>query len=59
MNLRGIWAIYTFEISRTKRTIIQNIVYPVLFTVLYFVVFGGAIGSRIKSVGGFTPISRT
>jgi ABC-2 type transport system permease protein len=41
MNLRGIWAIYTFEMSRTKRTITQSIVSPVLSTVLYFVVFGG------------------
>ncbi|MCO4837341.1 ABC transporter permease [Oceanospirillaceae bacterium] len=54
MNLRGIWAIYTFEMSRTKRTITQSIVSPVLSTVLYFVVFGGAIGSRIESVGGIS-----
>jgi ABC-2 type transport system permease protein len=54
MNLRGIWAIYTFEMSRTKRTITQSVVSPVLSTVLYFVVFGGAIGSRIDSVEGIT-----
>jgi len=54
MNLRGMWAIYTFEMSRTKRTITQSIVSPVLSTVLYFVVFGGAIGSRIESVDGIS-----
>jgi len=40
--------------SRTKRTITQSIVSPVLSTVLYFVVFGGAIGSRIESVDGIS-----
>ena len=54
MNLRGMWAIYSFEMSRTKRTITQSIVSPVLSTVLYFVVFGGAIGSRIESVAGIS-----
>ena len=54
MNVRGMWAIYTFEMSRTKRTITQSVVSPVLSTVLYFVVFGGAIGSRIESVGGIS-----
>ena len=54
MNLRGIWAIYSFEMSSTKRTITQSIVSPVLSTVLYFVVFGGAIGSRIESVAGIS-----
>ena len=54
MNLRGMWAIYSFEMSRTKRTITQSVVSPVLSTILYFVVFGGAIGSRIESVGGIS-----
>ena len=54
MNFRGMWAIYSFEMSRTKRTITQSVVSPVLSTVLYFVVFGGAIGSRIESVNGIS-----
>ncbi len=54
MNLRAMWAIYSFEMSRTKRTVTQSIVSPVLSTVLYFVVFGGAIGSRIEEVGGIS-----
>ncbi len=52
MNLRAVWAIYRFEMNRTWRTIAQSIVAPVISTVLYFVVFGGAIGSRITEVDG-------
>jgi ABC-2 type transport system permease protein len=52
MNLRAIRAIYTFEMARTGRTLGQSIVSPVLSTSLYFVVFGGAIGSRITEVEG-------
>ena len=47
MNWRAILAIYKFEMARTKRTISQSIISPVLSTCLYFVVFGCAIGSRI------------
>ena len=52
MNLRAIQAIYRFEMNRTARTLMQSIVSPVLSTSLYFVVFGGAIGSRMSSVNG-------
>jgi ABC-2 type transport system permease protein len=52
MNWRAILAIYKFEMARTKRTISQSIISPVLSTCLYFVVFGGAIGSRIEQVDG-------
>jgi ABC-2 type transport system permease protein len=52
MNFRAIWAIYKFEMARTKRTIMQSIVSPVISTCLYFVVFGSAIGSRIETVEG-------
>lgn len=52
MNLRAVRAIYLFEMNRTWRTIAQSIVAPVVSTVLYFVVFGGAIGSRITEVDG-------
>jgi ABC-2 type transport system permease protein len=45
-------AIYRFEMSRTRRTLLQSIVSPVISTSLYFVVFGAAIGSRIQQVGG-------
>ena len=52
MNFYGVLAIYRFEMSRTRRTLIQSIVAPVITTSLYFIVFGAAIGSRIQEVGG-------
>jgi len=52
MNLHAVRAIYSFEMARTRRTLMQSVVSPVVSTSLYFVVFGAAIGSRIQSVGG-------
>jgi ABC-2 type transport system permease protein len=52
MNPHAIRAIYKFEMSRTRRTLMQSIVSPVISTSLYFVVFGAAIGSRIQHVEG-------
>jgi ABC-2 type transport system permease protein len=52
MNLPAIRAIYRFEMARTRRTLMQSIVSPVLSTSLYFVVFGAAIGGRIQQVEG-------
>jgi ABC-2 type transport system permease protein len=52
MNYRAIRAIYVFEMARTGRTLGQSIISPVLSTSLYFIVFGGAIGSRITEVEG-------
>jgi ABC-2 type transport system permease protein len=52
MNLCAMWAIYSFEMARTRRTLLQSIVSPVISTSLYFVVFGAAIGSRITSIDG-------
>jgi ABC-2 type transport system permease protein len=51
-NGYGVWAIYKFEMARAIRTIWQSLVTPVITTSLYFVVFGGAIGSRLTHVGG-------
>jgi ABC-2 type transport system permease protein len=52
MNFRAVRAIYVFEMARTGRTLGQSIFSPVLSTSLYFIVFGGAIGSRITEVEG-------
>jgi ABC-2 type transport system permease protein len=38
--------------ARTRRTILQSIVAPVVTTSLYFVVFGAAIGTRIAEIEG-------
>lgn len=51
VNFHGIWAIYKFEMARTLRTLWQSVATPVITTSLYFIVFGGAIGSRIQSIG--------
>jgi ABC-2 type transport system permease protein len=52
MNLRAVRAIYRFEMARTRRTLMQSIIAPVISTSLYFVVFGAAIGSRISEIEG-------
>jgi ABC-2 type transport system permease protein len=52
MNLYGVRAIYRFELLRWFRTLSQSILSPVISTSLYFVVFGSAIGSRMKSIDG-------
>jgi len=52
MNLGAVQAIYISEMARTKRTLMQSVISPVISTVLYFVVFGAAIGSRISEVDG-------
>lgn len=52
MNIHAVRAIYRFEMARTRRTLMQSIISPVISTSLYFVVFGAAIGSRIQQVEG-------
>ena len=52
VNTAGVLALYRYELSRTVRTIWQSVATPVITTALYFVVFGGAIGSRIHEVDG-------
>jgi ABC-2 type transport system permease protein len=52
MNLHAVGAIYRREMGRTRRTLMQSILSPVISTSLYFVVFGAAIGSRITEIEG-------
>jgi len=52
VNFHSIKAIYGFEMARTRRTLMQSVVSPVLSTSLYFVVFGSAIGSRMVEIDG-------
>jgi ABC-2 type transport system permease protein len=54
MNWHALKAIYGFEMARTRRTLMQSIISPVISTSLYFVVFGAAIGSRIQQVDGIS-----
>lgn len=51
-NYRAVRAIFMFEMSRTRRTVLQRIVSPVITTLLYIIVFGAAIGSRISEIEG-------
>jgi len=52
MNVEAVRAIYSFEMARWGRTLMQSILSPVLSTSLYFIVFGAAIGSRITEIDG-------
>lgn len=54
MNYHGMFAIYKFEMARAYRTKGQSIASPVISTVLYFIVFGSAIGSRISDIDGIS-----
>ncbi|MHB0951880.1 MAG: ABC transporter permease [Allorhizobium sp.] len=52
MNFEAIKAIYYYEMARTRRTLLQSVISPVVSTALYFIVFGAAVGSRIQEVDG-------
>jgi ABC-2 type transport system permease protein len=52
MNWHAVAAIFMYEMKRFFRTMGQSLVSPVISTVLYFVVFGAAIGSRIQEIDG-------
>lgn len=54
MNTYAIHAIYTFELARWFRTLVQSIAAPVISTSLYFVVFGTAIGSHMTDIDGIS-----
>jgi len=52
MNIRGAIAIFQNELARFFRTAGGSIASPVLTTSLYFIVFGAAMGSQIREIGG-------
>ena len=52
MNFYAIRVIYKYEMMRSFETIAQSFASPIISTILYFVVFGAAIGTRIESVEG-------
>ncbi|KQV34719.1 MULTISPECIES: ABC transporter permease [unclassified Rhizobium] len=52
MNIEAVKSIYFFEMARTRRTLLQSVVSPVISTSLYFIVFGAAVGSRIQQIEG-------
>lgn len=52
INWRGIKSIYIHEMHRFLGSIVQSLASPIITTVLYFVVFGSAIGSQIETING-------
>jgi len=54
MNFTAIKVIYLAEMARAWKTLFQTLASPVISTSLYFVVFGGAIGSRIPTIEGIS-----
>lgn len=54
MNTQAVKVIYKYEMLRAWDTILQSFASPVISTVLYFVVFGSAIGSRIENINGIS-----
>ncbi len=52
MNIQSVKVIYKYEMLRTWNTLLQSVASPVLSTILYFVVFGAAIGGRIQEING-------
>ena len=60
MNQYELWiafqTILTKEIRRFMRIWVQTLLPPVITMILYFVIFGKLIGSRIGSMGGFDYI---
>lgn len=56
-NLVGMWTLTHREVSRMLRVWKQTIVPPVLTAVLFILIFGYSLGSRISSVEGFSYIN--
>lgn len=56
-DLRGPWTLFEKEVRRFLRVPGQTIVSPVITTVLYLVVFGYALGGRMREVNGIPYLS--
>ena len=52
VNLRGLWTLFRKEILRFAKVWMQTIINPLISTSLYFLVFGVALGSRLKTIDG-------
>ena len=52
MNWQGVRTIFQHEMARFYRTFWESLAAPTLSTVLYFIVFGAAIGNRVATVDG-------
>lgn len=54
INYIGIWTLIKKELVRFIRVPIQTLGSPVVTSLLYFAVFGAAVGGRIGDMGGLT-----
>ena len=54
MNWIGLKTLYMMEMARTFSIPVQTVLSPVMATMLYFVVFGSAIGGSISRIGEVT-----
>ena len=52
INLRAFFLYTNLRCLEHFRTVTQSIASPVISTMLYFIVFGTAIGSRIEAIDG-------
>ncbi|AER54840.1 ABC transporter permease [Pseudoxanthomonas spadix] len=53
-NLTALWTIARREVARILRIWGQTLVPPAITMTLYFMIFGGLIGSRVGDMGGFS-----
>lgn len=51
LNSIGLWTIFRRELHRTRQVLLQAVLSPTLSTVLYFIVFGAAIGTSVQTAG--------
>ncbi len=56
MNVVGTYALIRRELDRAKRVAVQTIVTPWLSAMLFVVVFGGIVGSRVGQIHGIPYI---
>jgi ABC-2 type transport system permease protein len=52
LQMRALWTLLERETLRFARIWPQTIIPPMVTTALYFIIFGGLIGSRVGEVGG-------
>ncbi len=53
-NLTALWTIARREVARILRIWGQTLVPPAITMTLYFLIFGGLIGSRVGDMGGYS-----
>ncbi|MEK7659881.1 MAG: ABC transporter permease [Patescibacteria group bacterium] len=56
MNTAGLYTLIEREIKRMFRVVVQTLVSPWISALLYILIFGLVVGSRISSIGGVSYI---